>query len=379
MDRGVAAVDARRSSGTLTGMDALKPKTPSTSAFFLASFLASCISTTCTRYVDVDRGPQAYYQTGFPVFNTADRLERVLASVKTIRITAIYRTYVFPPSAGLSESEAIDDARLGRAADTVEVQQSRRATAVVVGASRGRVTLLTVHHAVNLPDTLVEYFGWEKTGERDRQVRSISILRGLSRWVVGTEGLDSFEVLASDELRDLAFLGVEYPGSSIPDDVPVLRVRIGNSARLSFGSFVYVVGYPAGYPMITSGLVGDPPRRRDSSDTFTVDGVWNYGMSGGLILAFRGDRDALEWVGMARAAEVESEHLLVPEEGAEKQLEAWMPYEGPLYLEETRRILSGVNLSTPMSAIRRFAEESQNVLGAKGYRVSMLGAARDGD
>ena len=353
-------------------MDSLRPKAPSVAAFFLATLFAGSVASACTRYVDVDRGPQAYYQTGFPVFNTADPLRRTLASVKPIRITSFYRTYVFTPDAGPAESEWIDDALLGRAADTVEVGQSRRATAAVVGASRGKVTLLTVHHAVNLPDTVVEYFETEATGARDRvrdrKIRSIAILQGSSRWMVGPEGLDSFEVLVSDELTDLAFLGIEYPGDSVPSDVVVLRVPVGDPARLSLGSFVYVVGYPAGYPMITSGLVGGVPQgRRGRDDSFTVDGVWNKGISGGLVLAVRGEGDALEWVGLARATDVETAYRLVPQEGAEKQVEPWVPYEGPLYLEETSQMLYGINLSTPMSAIRRFAEESRGVLEARGY------------
>jgi hypothetical protein len=214
--------------------------------------------------------------------------------------------------------------------------------------------------------------GW---GEK-RRIQSVSILVERITWVVGLPELGSVEVLASDNEGDLVFLGVEYPEERVRRDLPVLDVPLGDPARLSWGSFVYVLGFPAGYRMVTRGIVSDPRDESDLTRSFTIDGVWNRGMSGGLVLAIRGDGGGLEWVGLARAAAVGTERRLVPEEGAETQYEPWVPYDGRIYLEETQRILYGITLSISLTAIRRFADQYRDRLGEQGYALSRFRAGR---
>lgn len=347
-------------------------------AILIGTFLANG----CTRYVPVERGPQAYYRTGFPTFDTSERLERILESVMALRVTAKYRSFRFAPDAAPVEGDPIDDAQLRQAADTTEMEVSRRATAIVVGVDGNKILLLSTHHAVQVPDTLVEHFRTEPAGERDspealgspggRRIRSVSVLTGTASWGVGPEELHFFEVLASDERSDLAFLGIEHPDGEAGSRMSVLPALAGISSRLSWGSFVYILGYPAGYPMVTRGVVSRLKRTSDADGGFIVDGVGNRGMSGGPILAIRGDSDSVEWVGMARAAAVEVEHRLVPEEGAEEERDPGIPYDGPIYLQEIRRMLSGITLSISMDEIRRFADEHRRELEERGYRLTFF-------
>jgi hypothetical protein len=339
----------------------------------ILSLLASISVLGCTRHVEVDRdrGPQAYYQTGFPVHDTSGPLERAMASVKRISVTAVYDTYLFPEAAAPTTLEAPREALLARATDTVTVHRTRAATAVVVSRSGRRLLLLGTHHAVHRPDTIIQYFDREMasgaSAASSRPIRSISVLTHRSNWVLGLPSLGPFELLAHDASPDLAFLGVEYPRDEDPRNATVLPVNAGNPNRLSWGSFVYVLGHPGGYPMVTRGVVSDP--RREATDAFVIDGLWNEGMSGGLVLAVRGQGGDLEWVGMARASAAATEHRLAPPEGAVEEHDLWRPYEGPIYLEEVRRIQYGITLAVPMDRIRRFADQHRSELRRRGYDV----------
>lgn len=336
----------------------------------LVGLLAGLVATGCTRYVEADRGPQAYYQTGFPIHDTSRDLERTLESVKRIRVNTLYLTYLFDEATAPPETAPINEGMLAMASDTLVSDQSRAATAVLVSKAEGRLILLTAGHAVHFPDTLVERYGVEETGAvvgGIRRLRSVSILTQRTNWVVGLPELDPFRVLARDEVSDLAFIGVDYGELPEAGGPRVLSQEPGRPDRLSWGSFVYVLGYPSGYPMVTRGIVSDP--RGEEAGAFVIDGLWNEGMSGGLILAVRGDGSGMEWVGMARAAAARTEEVLVPEEGAHDLREPWMPYAGPIFLEEVRRIQYGITLAVPMHAIRRFADRHRSNLREDGFEL----------
>ena len=62
----------------------------------------------------VDRGPQAHYQTAFPVQDTSRELERAFRSLKRLAYTAEYETFLFAPGAGVTEADLVDPAVLER-------------------------------------------------------------------------------------------------------------------------------------------------------------------------------------------------------------------------------------------------------------------------
>jgi hypothetical protein len=101
--------------------------------------------------------------------------------------------------------------------------------------------------------------------------------------------------------------------------------------------------------------VSDPGYAGD--DGFLLDGLFNRGISGGIILAVRGDTGALEWVGMASSASAASEFMLMPERRDVREEGVLVPYEGRLYLERTARIEYGITFSVPASAISRFLRD----------------------
>jgi hypothetical protein len=320
--------------------------------------------------VAVDAGPQAYYRTGYPLHDASPALERVLASVIRIHVTVAYENYLFPEDVAPTIADLADAGVAGRAADRVSVIRSREATAVVIGSRSGRVTLLTARHAVHHPDTVYEYFGGAERVARQAdlpKIRSILVKRRQTSVVIGPGEVRSFEILAHDEPMDLALIGYHASSREGPQSVRPLGVRGGNAARLSWGSFVYVLGYPAGYPMVTRGIVSVSPER--SRGGFVVDGLWNDGMSGGLILGVRGQGGDLEWLGMVRAAAAEVEPRLVAPERAMDGHDFDLPYQGPVFLEETLRIRYGIMLPVSITEIRRFVDRHRPELQRLGYAV----------
>jgi len=330
----------------------------------------------CTRQYFVERGPQAYYQTAFPLHDTSRDLARILEAVKRINVTAVYETYFFSEVDAPAETEPLTPAVLGQALDTITSHNTRAATAVLLSMRGRNGLLLTAQHAIHLPDTLVQYF--ERGGGRDerepgahgRRIRTVSILVHRANWLLDVPTLVPFQVLAEDRGSDVAFIGYRHPADHDPLETTVLPVRAGRSDRLSWGSFVYALGFPSGFAMVTRGIVSASDAY--PGDAFVIDGLWNEGMSGGLVLGVRGDTGDLEWVGMARASAATSEYQLAAPEGVAEVHEPWRPYEGPIVIEEVRRIQYGITLAVPISRIRAFAREHQEALRAQGFRAPSL-------
>lgn len=339
-------------------------------AGLLAAALVAALATSgCVRYVPTDRGPQAYYQTGFPTHDLSGQLEETFRAVKRIRVTGVYDHYSFSPGTAPLEGDPLGAEVMARAVDTFTNSTSREASAVQIARANRRVTLLTNQHAIHFPDTVVEYAevaGRPRTATPGRRyIERVSVKRDQYNLIMDRAGIQPFEILARDPSADLALLGASYPIGTESLDLHVLQVQVGDADRLSWGSFVYVVGHPGGYPIVTRGIVSDP--RREATSSFLVDGLWNEGISGGPILAVRGEDGTLEWVGIARAAAGRIEHRLVPDPEAIQDRDQRLLYEGRIYLEEVQRILYGISLSVPMTTIREFVDRNRADLRRRGW------------
>jgi S1-C subfamily serine protease len=314
------------------------------------------VSGCSTRYVLTERGPQAYYQTGFPVHDTSAELERIFRSVKRLQVTGSYTTYRFALEDGITDADLRQRATYRRAIERFDFDHSKSGTATIINRSGADITLLTNEHVPRLPDTVVVYFGDDpaapRTRRQSRYIESVSILTQRRNLVLGLPEVVSFRVLARDSANDIATVAATLRDPRTADLVPVLSVPAGDASRLAWGSFVYVLGYPRGYMMVTRGIVSDPGRTRDHG--FLVDGLFNRGISGGLILAVRGDNGRLEWVGMASGASAQAESMLMPEKREIEETGMLLPYEGRLYIERVSRIDYGITFSVPMTAIQRF-------------------------
>jgi S1-C subfamily serine protease len=325
------------------------------------------------RQIILDRPPQAYYQTGFPLHDTSDELERVHRSVKRIHFTAEYRTYVFTEASAVTEADDLASAAvLARAVDTLTERDSKGGTATILFHGHQRVALLTNNHVVHEPAVKVEYFdrGPTQRGRRDapRRVASIALLTAQRGDLADHSGLSRFEVLARDSAEDLALIEVRLRERADSGMFRAIAAPPGDPHQLRWGSFVYVLGYPRGYPMVTFAIVSDPSRDRRGS--FLTNGLWNEGISGGVILAVRGDSGGLEWVGLARAGAGKPELQMMPRSDiTSEELDLPVLYQGPLFLESILRIQYGITFSVPMTAIREFLSRNRGMLQSRGYSV----------
>jgi S1-C subfamily serine protease len=326
------------------------------SIILLAGITCILVSYGCsTRYIITDRGPQAYYQTGFPIHDTSAELARIFRSVKRLQVTGYYTTYRFTQADSITDADLRLRATYRRAAEQFSFDHTKTGTATIIARVGNSFTLITNDHVTRFPDTLVAYFAEDPapgTRRRPRFVETVSIRVNQRNFVLGLPEVAPFRVLARDSAADLATLTVDQPDAATAGQVAVLRVPTGDPSRLSWGSFVYVLGYPRGFSMVTRGIVSDPNRSRDNA--FLVDGLFNRGISGGIILAVRGDTGRLEWVGMASAASAQVEYMLMPERRELDDYGMLMPYDGRLYIERATRIDYGITFSVPMTSIQRF-------------------------
>ena len=334
--------------------------------------LLGLLATGCIRYVALGGDPQSYYQTAFPGQDISGQIQEAFRAVKRIQVTGVYEHYRFSPGDAPREGDHLGAEVLARAVDTFTSSNTRQASAVQIARAGRRVTLLSNQHAIHFPDTRVEYFqmaGQRPPGVREpRVIEQVSVRRRQDNTLVDLGSIQPFEVLARNVPADLALIGASYPAGTEGPALALLEVPVGNADRLSWGSFVYVLGHPGGYPVVTRGIVSEP--MGPATTSFLIDGLWNEGISGGPILAVRGETGSLEWVGIARAAAGRTEYRLMPEtEAMADRPEERMLYEGRVYLERVQRILYGISLSVSMNTIREFLNRNREDLGILGWRV----------
>lgn len=328
---------------------------------------AAALATACARAASLGPAavPAGYYPASFPTADLSSELSRAFESVKQIQVTVEYDVFSFadgdtPTPADLESRDVTD-----RAVARERVSQIRRATAVVISRSPDHVLLLTAAHAVFRPDTVIEYVGSGVVPvDAERRIRTLRVKSEQVNWVLDLPGARTFQLLAWDEDQDIALIGFRPLATDRLLFARPISVPSGSPNELRTGSFVYILGYPGGYRMVSRGVATPLD---DGRDTFVVDGNWNRGVSGGAILAIREDGRTLEWVGMARAASATAEERVVPPPAAASHYDPRLPYEGPIFLEETLRIQYGVTLSVPMTTIRDFIERNRTQLARIGY------------
>jgi hypothetical protein len=353
-------------------MDSLPPSLPGRrggrAVIPLLSLVLSLLLGGCgTRVLLVDRGPQAFYQTAFPVQDTSRDLDRAFRSIRRVAYTAEYETFLFAPDAGVMEVDLEDPAILERAAERFIDLDSKAGTAVIVARSDVSMALVTNQHVVSFPEVRILFVDDDaiRLPRNQRRVASVSIRREAWGILADNPELGTFAVLVRDPVRDLAVIEVRLPEWVPPSAFPRLGLQPGDPARLSWGSFVYVLGYPSGYAMVTRAIVSDPDR--DLQGGFLTDGLWNEGISGGVILAVRGETGALEWVGVARAGAGTREVRLQPGSYEFLEEDEAVLYEGPIFAESALRIQYGITLSVPMTMVRSFLDEQRAMLQRRGH------------
>ena len=342
----------------------LKTSLPRAARPLAAALAVATFACSPPRAVLVERGPQAYYQTAYPVHDTSEELARLFLSVKQVIFNADYRTYAFREDSGVTEADVFTGAFQAKADSAYPESVTKSGTATVVARLGNRVRLLSTDHVSRFPETRIQYWDEEAPASRgrtaSRRVSSVSVLVSQQGTLLPPTGTAPLRVLARSDGDDLALLEAALSEAADTVQFPALRLAAGNARRLSWGSFVYVVGYPRSTPMVTRAIVSDPDR--DKRGGFVTDGLWNEGISGGLILAVRGDTGELEVVGMARAGVGEREIQLRPDTTGMGNATEVRRYDGPLYVQSSLRVRYGITLPVSMTVIEDFLRRNRVTL-----------------
>lgn len=302
------------------------------------------------------------YDTEFPYRSASKELKQIVESVKMINCISYYKAYRFEAADSVLASDVpkLLDSDLK---PTDFFSSTASGTATVIYYRKRRIALLTCAHILDFPDTIT-YFH-PAGGSSGNLVETVAIKDRQNNYVVDFEEGNELQILAMDPDLDLAVLGKRFEFET-ERPVGVFRYPLGRAKELEWGSFVYLVGFPVGYKMITKGIVSSP--NRNKSGAFLVDAVFNRGFSGGVVLAVRDGVPNFEWVGLAISVPVSFEISVTPEKGL--QLDSYdmrVPFRGELYLERRGVIRYGITHAISMESIRSFFKERKDEFLEEGY------------
>lgn len=309
--------------------------------------------------------PDGMYDTEFPTSNCSVYLEQASNSLRLINCIAYYKAYHFPKDSRLTLKE-IDKATLRTKTEKLTYfNNTASGTATVILSDPERIAFLTCAHIIDFPDTIITY---QYLTEQTRYVASIAVKETQTNYVTDLPAGEDLQVLFKDKSTDLAVLGRRFTVYQ-KEVIPVFPFKIGKAQDLQWGSFVYLLGFPRGYKMVTSGIVSDPRRKGDNS--FLVDATFNRGFSGGIVLAIRDGVPNFELVGLAKSAAAEFQIYVQPPENFDfAHYDPQTPYEGELFLESRPMIQYGITNVIPIETIVRVLMHNKRLLASYGYDIS---------
>jgi hypothetical protein len=306
------------------------------------------------------------YDSEFPYKSTSDELNKISETIQRVNTTAFYKIYLFDETENFTLNN-ITNKRLGEIASKEALaDNSSSGTAVTVYSENGNVALLTCAHTITFPDTIIAY-KYDDLGFSTNYIESISIKEKQIIYVAGFPEGSQVEVLAIDTHSDIALIGRKY-GAQKGIFFPAFNYPIGRAKEVEWGTFVYLVGYPINFKIITKAIVSSP--RRDEAGSFLVDAVINPGFSGGLVLAIRDGVPNFELTGMVQWVPEEEESLIYPENLKSKtSYNPVVPYEGNLYVRKHSSIRYGIAKIIPVESIMIFLNRNKSYLNEKGFYI----------
>lgn len=305
-----------------------------------------------------------YYTSSFPRQDVTNELKKAQQSIVRVVSTAFYDNYIFD-----EQYITMDDIRTNNpgkiSTDSFSSKESTAGTSIILDQNSDNSLLLTCEHTVSFPDTAVAYYEDENLPPQ-KFVESISIKRRQTNLVFLGPELESFEVISSNSRLDVALLNVEF-GRDSNLDQHELMIKPGNSDLLRLGSFIYILGFPKGYPMVTRGLASSSESWNDRY--FISDATFNPGISGGLVLATKDNYNTFEWVGIASSSSASRESVLVPRPITEDYSRAARPYSDSVFVQQQTRINYGITQAVPINKIKEFLRNSEQEISKQGFTI----------
>ncbi len=306
------------------------------------------------------------YDSEFPYKSTSDELNKISQTIQRVNTTAFYKIYLFDEKDNFILNDLKNKDLSDVAAKEVLADNSSSGTAVTVYSENGNVALLTCAHTITFPDTIIAY-KYDDLGFETDYLESISIKEKQVIYVAGFPEGSQVEILAIDNQSDIALIGKKY-GAQKGIFFPAFNYPLGKAKEVEWGTFVYLVGYPINFKIITKAIVSSP--RRDNEGSFLVDAVINPGFSGGLVLAIRDGVPNFELIGMVQWVPEEEESLIYPENPKTKSsYNPVVPYEGNLYVRKHSSIRYGIAKVIPVESILAFLLKNKFYLNQQGFYI----------
>lgn len=304
------------------------------------------------------------YDSEFPYKSSSAQLEEVANSVKMLNSIAFYTSYIFNKG-HLFEKQQITEKNLSDyAVKTGSFTNTASGTATIIYSKEGSTLLLTCSHIINFPDTMYSFVK-DSNGKNTKFVESISIKTKQTNYIPDFPMNGEIDVLLNDSRLDLAIMGRHFGREHI-SKFQILNYPAGQAKELEWGTFVYTMGFPMNYKMISKAIVSSP--NRDNKGSFLIDAVFNKGFSGGIVLAIRDGVPNFELVGLVNSVPAINEFILVPEQSeGQQQYNPLIPYQESIYVKQFTNIRYGITKVVPIEVILSFLEEHKNYLSEKGY------------
>lgn len=332
-------------------------------ALLIGGIVLSCSSSQQSTSTDANQPRTTeHYTSSFPQKDVSRQLQRIHKSVLRIVTTGFYNNYSFEKryiTLNDIKTNDLDDIASG----VYNSEGSTAGTSIILDHRSDKSLLLTCEHIVSFPDTLIKYYKGDDIPE-NTFVKSISIKRDQSNIAYTEPELESFDVLATNPRSDLALLRVDHATDEDLNIEP-LPIISGDSERMQLGSFLYIMGFPKGYPMITRGVTSTTDDWKERF--FITDALFNPGISGGLIIATRNNFRSFQWVGVASSATANREDVLVPRPISEQYSKATLPYQDSVFVQQKTRINYGITQAVKIDEVKKFLSEQEQQIIREGF------------
>ncbi len=304
------------------------------------------------------------YDSEFPYRNCSQEIKAISETIVKIYCTTQYKIYYFDRSDKMTHAD-IKEKLLVKCKSVSYGDNPVSGSSLVISSNSQAVLLLTCSHVVFHSDSIFTYYK-EDGKNNPRYIRTCAIKTRERLLAAGFPEDGMIELIAQDTESDIALVGKVW--QQPPDKyIPAFSYPIGKSKELEWGSFVYMIGYPQGQEMVTKAIVSQPDR--DGHGAFLLDGIFNRGFSGGVVLGIRDGVPNFEMVGMAYSTSGAPEAILIPSPDAEYDMQ--VPYDGELYVASVNRINYGITFITPAETIIDFLKKQETKIRESFYKMGL--------
>lgn len=308
-----------------------------------------------------------FYDTQIPKENVSEYLKQISSSVQLLNGIAYYSTYFFKYKSKISEVNVIKAVKEKKYFDAARTDKAASGSATIISANNFSVLFITSAHIVDFPDTIIKKYEFDDQSI-PKYIYSISIKQEQHIYVMNLLQGEELKIIALNKKSDLALVGKKFEVNleKIPN---VFSFPLGDTEKLNWGTFVYVIGFPIFREMVTSGIVSIPVKNR--TDFFYIDAVVNRGFSGGVVLALKNGVPNFRLVGIIKSTAVKTNLILSPDlKNEEKNLFENVPYKGKVFVKREYLPKYGITIVTSANTIKKFLLKHSRKLKSLGYDIN---------